>query len=357
MRRLSRLLIVLVLAASTAAAALFASQTPLDRASLPPRVGPALNEVVAWGYQLQRVTPSTIPDAVDLLITDYSRDGTAAGAWTAAEVDALRHRSDGKARIVLAYLSIGEAETYRGYWHHHWRISRPSWLGAENAAWRGNYAVRYWEPGWQKLIFDSAPDLVARVLARWFPSFAADSYLDRILAAGFDGVFLDKVDAYEDWTAERPDAAGDMVRFVGAIADYARRRKPGFLIVPQNAEELLLDASYLAKIDAVTKEDLYFGIAGDGKPNKPDDVAAAEAALGRASAAGLPVFVVEYGDDPVMRQTVQQQAQVIGFRPLFASRELNQPPELLEFERGAAGAARSTRSDPVAKKTTSISLC
>lgn len=320
-------MIVLVVAAS-AAAALVATLPPLDRATFPPRVGATLNEVVVWGYQLQRVTPSTIPDAVDLLITDYSRDGTAAGAWTAAEVDALRHRAGGKSRIVLAYLSIGEAETYRGYWHHYWRLSPPSWLGAENAAWRGNFAVRYWQPGWQKLIFDASPDLFARVVARWIPAFAADTYLDRILAAGFDGVFLDKVDAYEDWTAERPGAAGDMVRFVGAIADYARTRKPGFLVVPQNAEDLLLDASYLAKIDAITKEDLFFGIAGDGKPNLPDDVAAAEAALGRASTAGLPIFVVEYGDDPVMRQTVRKQAEVIGFRPLFASRDLNQPPQL-----------------------------
>lgn len=329
MRRLRRLLVVLVVAATAALAVFLTSQAPRERSPLPPRTGPALAGVSAWGYQLQHVIPSLIPEAVDLLITDYSRDGTASGAWTADDVAALRHRASGKPRIVLAYLSIGEAETYRAYWRRHWRVSPPSWLGAENAAWKGNYSVRFWEPGWQRLIFDAAPGLFDRVTARWFPSFAAEPYLDRILAAGFDGVYLDKVDGFEDWSTERPDAARDMVRFVSTIAEYARARRPGFLVVSQNAEDLLGQAEYIAKIDAIAKEDLYFGIVGDGIPNQPDDIAAAEGFLSLARAAGLPVFIVEYIGNLDIRNAIQRQTQALGFRPLFASRELNLPPELV----------------------------
>jgi len=90
----------------------------------------------------------------------------------------------GKAgRKVLAYLSIGEAETYRPYWQAGWGANgdgtpdatAPSWLLWENPFWEANYVVRYRDPGWQNLIFAS---------------------LDKIFAAGFDGVYLDIVDGF-----------------------------------------------------------------------------------------------------------------------------------------------------------------
>ena len=61
------------------------------------------------------------------------------------------------------------------------RHSLARWLvDAENPDWAGNYKVRYWEQGWQDLIL-SGPE----------------SYLNRITAAGFDGVYLDLIDAFE----------------------------------------------------------------------------------------------------------------------------------------------------------------
>lgn len=326
MRWLGKGLVVLVIAgAAMVAAALL--QPPRERAPMPPRGGPPLSDVAAWGYQLQHVDPAAIPDSVDLLVTDFSRDGSDLGAWTAAEVAALRRRAGGTPRIVLAYLSIGEAEAYRGYWRQHWRVAPPQWLGAENKDWKGNYAVRFWDPNWQRLIFDAAPGVVSRTLNYWLPGWAPAPYLDRILAAGFDGVYLDKVDGYEDWSEARPHAADDMIRFVSAIADYARQRRAGFLVVPQNAEELLRAPAYRAKIDAIAKEDLFFGIPGDGTPNEPGDVAAATELLAGAAAEGKPVFVVEYVNDPEAKHNLWMQASALGFKMLFAGRELNLPPE------------------------------
>ncbi|MCI0471716.1 MAG: endo alpha-1,4 polygalactosaminidase, partial [Candidatus Aminicenantes bacterium] len=83
-----------------------------------------------------------------------------------------------KRRLVLAYLSIGEAENYRWYWQAGWKPGNPSWLGAENPDWKGNYAVSYWASEWQAIVFQ---------------------YVDAIIAAGFDGVYLDKIDEYEYW--------------------------------------------------------------------------------------------------------------------------------------------------------------
>lgn len=114
----------------------------------------------------------------DVLITDlFFTDGT---PFNTAEVERLKQKANGGKRLVICYMSIGEAEDYRYYWQSEWRRDKPAWLARENPEWRGNYKVRYWDPAWQEIICG-----------------AGDSYLNRILAAGFDGVYLDIVDAFE----------------------------------------------------------------------------------------------------------------------------------------------------------------
>ncbi len=50
----------------------------------------------------------------DLVITDYSLDGSEGARQTRAQVAALK-ASQGGPKLVLAYMSIGEAEDYRWY--------------------------------------------------------------------------------------------------------------------------------------------------------------------------------------------------------------------------------------------------
>jgi cysteinyl-tRNA synthetase len=114
----------------------------------------------------------------DLVIIDLFYDGIE--QLTAAEVQSLKTKANGGTRLVIAYMSIGEAEDYRYYWRSEWASDPPSWLAAENPNWPGNYKVRYWDVGWQQLIYGNE-----------------DSYLRRIIDAGFDGVYLDIIDAYE----------------------------------------------------------------------------------------------------------------------------------------------------------------
>ena len=54
---------------------------------------------------------------------------------------------------------------------------------------------------------------------------------------------------------EKRNARALMIAFVKAAAERARVLKPGFLVVPQNAEALLADASYRAVIDGIGKEE------------------------------------------------------------------------------------------------------
>ena len=304
---------------------LAAGQLPVERPALEARVGAGLNVVRSWGYQLQNLGIQSIADGTDLLVVDYSRDGSEARVLSAQEIERLRMRADGSKRIVLAYLSIGEAESYRYYWPQRGLTGRPAWLGHENPEWNGNYNVRFWQSGWQKIIVRPQVSLLDRLLELW--GRARRPYLDRIIEAGFDGVYLDRVDAFDEWKTENPNAQGEMVAFVSKISDYAKRRRPNFLVVAQNGEELLQSPAYRRSLDAVAKEDLFYGVSGNGQPNDPESVNTSIVELNRMKAEGRPVFVVEYLSDAAKRANVVRQLNRTGFIVQFAERDLREAPE------------------------------
>lgn len=315
---------------------------------------PAVGAVRSWAYQLQNYDFRELQAcAADLLVVDYSVSGADQNRFSGSAVHRLAVKPDGSRRIVLAYMSIGEAEDYRYYWRPDWleaeqasepsdsekpgkrrpspevseeapppqdekpdsnagRQKRslsdtaPSWLGEENESWSGNFAVKYWDPGWQSIILDGP-----------------QSYLARIVRAGFDGVYLDRVDAFYDHTDERERADEDMVEFVARIAELSRAMKPGFLVVPQNGEELLSKPRYLALIDAIAKEDLLYGSPDQGKPNAPSQIANSVGWLSYALREGRRVLVVEYLDNPAEVAAAQLQIERLAMVPTFAPRLLD----------------------------------
>ncbi len=113
----------------------------------------------------------------DLLIMDLFFDGD---EFTPAQIEELKQKDNGGKRLLICYMSIGEAEDYRYYWQSDWTIGNPSFIVKENPDWEGNYKVKYWEPEWQNIIFGND-----------------NSYLKKIVDSGFDGVYLDIIDAYE----------------------------------------------------------------------------------------------------------------------------------------------------------------
>jgi len=113
----------------------------------------------------------------DLLIIDlYS----GSSPLTHSEIEQLKYKANGGRRLVLAYMSVGEAETYRPYWQTAWKKSPPAWLDNPNETWQNNYRVKFWLPEWKHILYGTS-----------------NSYLDKILASGFDGVFLDVIDVYQ----------------------------------------------------------------------------------------------------------------------------------------------------------------
>jgi cysteinyl-tRNA synthetase len=270
-------------------------------------------------YQLQNIDLAAIGRSrFDLAIIDYSSDGGEAGRFTAAQIAALQHSPNGR-RIVLAYISIGEAEDYRWYWRNAWDTNpdgrpdagAPSWLGPVNPNWPGNYKVRYWDPAWQSIIYGSP-----------------QSYVDKVMAAGFDGVYLDLVDAYEYWGPggesglNRLTAAREMVSFVEGITHYARitRGRPSFLVVPQNGEGLASYADYVQAVSGIGEEDTWYD--GD-TPQPPDHTASVTAQLDIFRQAGRLVLVTDYVSQPRLIDDFYARAQAKGYVPYATVRDLD----------------------------------
>jgi cysteinyl-tRNA synthetase len=282
---------IVVASASPFAAGAAAVALPEMPIAKPVSLQTVKSSIKSWRYQLQGIDPAAIAaSSSDLVVIDHSGDGR---PFTPAEVEQMKRKPDGSRRIVLSYMSIGEAEDYRWYWDKR----SADWLGRENPKWPGNYGVKFWHSGWQKIIFE---------------------YTDKILAAGFDGVYLDKVDEYEELGHK-----DDMVEFVARIAARAKAAKPDFIVVSQNGDQLIANRKFRTAIDAFAREDLLFGENADGVRNSASSIRESVARLKKLTAEGKPVFVVEYPRSEAQAKTAEREISRHGFVGLVARRELD----------------------------------
>ena len=262
--------------------------------------------VERWGCQYQNVDLDRIAGSdLDLIVIDPVLDGGTGRNIDHQHIKTLQRKPDGSRRLVFAYLSIGAAEEYRAYWQADWQNKPPTWLGASSPDWPRSHAVQFWQPDWQRI--------------------AAEG-LQRIVAAGFDGVFLDRVDAYQDWKELRPSALEDMADLVIQLSQSARKSAPGFLVIGQNAEHLLAEPRYREVIDAVSKESLLTGLQGQGVSNSMDQISWSMPYLLMAQESGLTVLVIEYLDDSPENDAVRQRHRIMRFRPFLAKRLLDRLP-------------------------------
>ncbi len=309
-------------------------QTPTTTPEVPLQVSPA-PPPASFAYVLQadglaksreKVVATLAGCGRDWMVLDASFDGAADGRWTSDEIKTIRAGKAG--RQVLAYLSIGEAEDYRSYWKKEWDADHngkpdqgaPAWLGMENPDWKGNYKVHYWDPAWQAIMLKD---------------------VETIAKAGFDGIYLDIVDAFEyyeydekskDWIDNRVNSLTgktyrqEMIAWVGRIAETGRKVNPAFMVIPQNGSPLLENKPFVALIDAIGVEDLFTD--GD-KRQSGQDIKYRLGFLKQLQAAGKPVLLIEYGSKPASRQRSVKGAQDNGLILLLTDRELRtlgQPP-------------------------------
>jgi cysteinyl-tRNA synthetase len=288
--RLSILLLFLLLSGS------------LGGCSRPASQEPDWSVVNNFLYQLQHADPQRIGEtSFDLLVAPISIAGNSVNV-----VPALK-TSTGGSKLVLCYMSIGQTENYRWYWNPDWVENPPDWLDVPDGVWAGDYWVHYWDPEWQRIIYGTP-----------------ESYLDQILALGYDGVYLDRVDAYWYYQDQgRSTAAQEMVDFIIDFTEYARKKHPGFGVFPQNAEELgVLFPEFMDAMNGIGVEDLYYGYPRDHEPSPAEWTAQREAILDQWVTAGKRVLTIDYTARPEQIADAYCRARDRGYVPYVTDRSL-----------------------------------
>jgi cysteinyl-tRNA synthetase len=166
--------------------------------------------------------------------------------------------------------------------------------------------VRFWHDGWKDIVYRSKK-----------------SYLSRIIDAGFDGVYLDRIDVFWEQMKARPSARDDMISFVTEMAETARKRKPGFIFIAQNAEDLLVEKRYRDVIDGLGKEDLLHGMHGTNTRNSNKEISESLRGIRHLLADWKPVFAVEYVQTQPLIDSARRELHGLGLVPTFAHRSLD----------------------------------
>lgn len=220
---------------------------------------PDLADVSHWLYLIDvNLGPDTVEQIAtseyDLVVLDFIPSEVNNVDYPMTEVVSQLHNAS-RPKLVIAYIDIGQAEAYRTYWQPNWDIGNPEWIvGTDPDGWEGNYPVGYWYDEWREI---------------WL---APDGYLQAILEAGFDGIYLDWVEAYSDENVvalaqkEGVDPLQEMIWWVGDMTDFTQNQKPNFIVISQNAAELAENDEYLEIIDAIAQEQIWFDGGADNDP-------------------------------------------------------------------------------------------
>ncbi|MEU4220738.1 endo alpha-1,4 polygalactosaminidase [Actinoplanes sp. NPDC026623] len=211
--------------------------------TLPRSSGPAAPvRISSWAYQLQGYAGGRLDQIAagpyQLAVVDLARDAHA-DYFRADEIRKVR----GSGKRVLAYFEIGSIEEFRPEYPA-LRRDAGDLIANEWDDWPGEYFVRYWDERWWERVIRGR--------------------VDQALKAGFDGVYLDTPLAYEEIDPayargrDREALGAAMAALIARISAYAKARRPGFLIVPQNSPELRRFGGYTRAIDGIAMEELFY---------------------------------------------------------------------------------------------------
>ncbi len=277
-----------------------------------------MRAVKSWGYQLVGANLNELAlTTFDLLVVDATAGVGGDHGFRPEDVARLKRKPDGSRRLVVSYLSIGEAEDYRPdyFTAEYMTEDAPDWLGKENPRWKGNRIVNFCHEGWQRTVLGDEQ-------GRSVYNGTEPSPLYRLIELGFDGVYLDRVDVYAEVRAECPGGETAMVDFVARIASHARARDPGFLVIQQNAEELTRNRRLLDVIDALAKEDLFYGSDHTEALNSEAEIRGTLEHLKAVKGSGRPVLVVDYVISTAKKADARKRISEHGFIPYIGPRDL-----------------------------------
>jgi uncharacterized protein (TIGR01370 family) len=198
-----------------------------------------------------------------------------------AALDKAKRRPDGRLREVIARVSLATLRAEPGV--------------EERLA-------EFWTAEWQAGLVGSSGALV-----------------DRIAAAGYDGLYIADGDAYVTARGRHATAEDDFVALVARVAARAKAINPDFAIILANAEELYSHPAIRSAVDALARENLLFGGDEPGVANPRSAVVASLHFLSRARRDGRPVLIAERLDPGKDRDEARKLMIQQGFIGSFPS--------------------------------------
>ena len=259
-----------------------------------------LKDVRFWAYQIDGLDDPASIDSIcsshyDLIIMDQQRSIIGSEDHnTRNDIQRIHNsaNSTGGKKLVVCYLDVGQAESYRYYWQNGWQIGNPSWiLDPDPDGWNNSYGVRFWSSEWKSIV---------------------KQYIGRIIDDGYDGVYLDWLMIYDDPAVkvlaqqEGKNPVEELISFISELSTYSKNRKSGFVFIAQNAAELGEYPEYVTLFDAISQEDIWYD--GSGDPDNggsqgdwqvdPLDSQLYIDQLTKWQQQGKPVFNVEYAQLP-----------------------------------------------------------
>jgi uncharacterized protein (TIGR01370 family) len=323
-----------------------------------------LSSVRYWAYQIQDLDLSGAVNKIvnskyDMVVIDPTV------TWD-YEFDAkdmvnrikASKASDGVHRkLVIAYIDIGEAEEWRWYWDgqttyeekglcknsyvNNIQTWAPFVVACDPDGWAGNYPVAFWDEEWKDIVIYGTS--LGSHLGLYF-----DSMLDEVIQDGFDGVYLDWVEAWEMTAVqnraqnEGKDPGQEMLNFIKQMRNYGKQYNPDFIVIQQNSSELINEVGANAlknAVDAIAQEGVWWdGVGGNDDWSDPEGYDYASCCtnyyltrLRKYKTSGFPVFVCDYA--LAKADEVYQKAETEGFIAYATRRSLSKltttPPDFV----------------------------
>ncbi len=240
-------------------------------------------------YCIGSTHPQEAYEPYDIVITDPDETSTE-----------ILESLQSMGKTVLSYINVGYAEDWRWYW------PTVSGSGVVHglSEYKGEYLVEYWSVLWREVILN---------------------YTVAVMGEGYDGVYLDNIDAsYMLWEESPAWLDGrDPIEEMGELVASVKETVSGYgglvFVNIGVAHSLLFDGEFLSSIDGVLKEEVFFVLTGECEtaPVLEEEYSQALEALSHAARAGRTVIVVEYVENPVQAWTAWILHRIHGVVPVL----------------------------------------
>lgn len=242
---------------------------------------------VRFGVVYGKIAPEQVA-AYDLVILEPDH-------YSKREIDAIKATGS----RVIAYISLGEVDPNRWYFPY---LEERGFLGV-NENW-GSYFIRLDDEETRQLLLDKV--------------------LPNIMIKGFDGLFLDTVDAVAPYAEDRKH----LQPYMAALIEAMDRQYPDAYII-QNAGLFLLDRT-APHIDVLLIEDIasMYDFKTQTYALKPEAEFKERAAMMQdlAQQYGKPVWIIDFADTPALKQQMEERLRPLPFDYFISTIDLSELP-------------------------------